>query len=125
METLNRDFSEVNGTIDKQLGSIVSASIKSNVDAGGRPKWQKRSRSYPWPILDKTGAMRKAAESTALVFEKQGSWHVNKILGPQYGPYHQYATPKRPSLPIREYILLQSSEIQAMFKVFETAFERA
>ncbi len=123
MERRHRDFAMVGGSIDKRLGSIVSTSIKRNISAGGRPeRWPKRTRTYPWPILNKTGLMHKTAESTALVWRKEGSWHVNNIMGPKYGRYHQYVTESGP--PVREYILLQSSEIQAMFKVFEMAFRR-
>jgi phage gpG-like protein len=121
MQAFNREISESNGKIDRQLGVIASASIKRNVDAGGRPKWPKRTRSYPWPILDKTSTMRNTAESTALEWQKEGSWHVDKIFGPQYGLYHQYGTKK---LPVREYVSIQQPEIQAMFKVFEDAFLR-
>lgn len=75
----------------------VAREIKSRADAlqkgvfAGRrdpygAKWKRRKRSYPWPILDKTGVLKG---SIGVSFSA-GS--ITWSIGADYGVYHQSGT---------------------------------
>ncbi len=107
----------------KEVGEILSLSIKKNVEAGGRPKWEKRKYYYSHPILDKTGRMRDDAEMTALSWIRQGDWMVDKVEGPFYGGIHQY-TGVGKAKTVRKYVVVQDSERVSMRDIFRKAFLR-
>jgi len=115
-------FTAQRPTAYNAAAKTLNGSIGKNFDSGGRPKWPKRTRQYPWPILVKTGTMKQAALSTSLQWQHQGAVHVIRVKGPHYGIYHQYGSKK---LPVRKYALLQQPEIQAMHQVFRDAFVKA
>jgi phage gpG-like protein len=113
----------------KETGEILAASIKKNVEAGGRPKWKPHKYQYSHPILDKTGKMRDDAEITALSWQRQGKWMVNKVLGPFYGAIHQYTgirTKIGGSIKkiVRKYVVVQDRERERMRDTFRKAFLR-
>jgi len=47
--------------IFREVHDIMYRSTMKNFDEGGRnPKWKKRKRNYPWPILQKTKRLRRS-----------------------------------------------------------------
>ena len=108
-----------NGEPYREVGEMLSKSIETTVNKGGRPKWKKRKKDYSHPILDLTGRMRDDAESTALQWTRKGQYMVNQVKGPAYGYYHQYG---KGHLPVRKYVKPLRPEVNAMMKVFRTAF---
>lgn len=112
-------FSGRNPKIYTGISQDAALSIKKNFDAQGRPKWQKRKRTYSHPILDKTGTMRDNAESSVHRWYFQGQTYIMKVLSTEYGIYHQYGTSK---LPIRAFVLFQPNELVKMQQRFNTAF---
>ncbi len=113
----------------KDVGELLSLSIKKNVESGGRPKWIPRKYSYPHPILDLTGRMRDDAEYTALSWRRQGTWMLNQVMGPFYGAIHQYTGIKTKiggtmKKIVRKYVVVQDGERESMRDVFRKAFLR-
>lgn len=122
MATRANLFSAQNPSKYNEVSRLLNTSIAKNFSAGGRPKWPKRTKEYPWPILVKTGTMQERALSSSLTWEHRGTEHIDKVQGPHYGPYHQYGTKK---LPVRKFALVQAPEVQVMHKVFSMAFLQA
>jgi phage gpG-like protein len=110
-----------------KTGQIFSNSIANNVEAGGRPKWQKRKYDYPHPILDETGTMRDRAELTALSWEHGNVWHSDKVKSTEYGHIHQYRGVRtkrgnRIERIIRKFVVIQKTEHDKMIQAFRDAF---
>jgi phage gpG-like protein len=101
------------GNLYPDLGKLLSKSIKTTVESGGRePRWPKRKGTYSHPILDLTGTMRDAAELSALKeWVVQNTRHTLNIRGPNYGLVHQYSSKK---LPERKYVKPVLTERTAM-----------
>lgn len=85
------------------IGDISVKEYKANFPAKGdvlESSWPPRKRSYPWPILVKTGKMK-------------ANWKVKPtkgdvtVLNPTaYARYHHFGTPK---LPIRKLVGVTSA----------------
>jgi phage gpG-like protein len=114
-------FSAKNPKPYNDVSEIAAKSIEQNFDSGGRPKWPKRKYFYPWPILVKTGDMKRGALATVKTWEHGVRWHIDKIKSTFYGIFHQYGTKK---LPVRKFALFQDSEIVKMRDVFRKVFLR-
>lgn len=75
----------------------ITNEFRSNFDSGGKIlnlPWVPRKRFYPWPILIKTGKLRKNWENK--VEPKQLT-----ISNPtEYATYHHFGTPKLPERKI-------------------------
>lgn len=111
----------------KDLAAIIETSIRENFNAEGRPRWQPRQDNEPHPILDRTGAMRDSAESSARDGFVKESTQTNalSIWTPIYGHFHQYKT-RRASLPVRKFVIFTQAEIAAMlFRIRQTLEEKA
>jgi phage gpG-like protein len=111
----------------KETAAILSKSIATNVQSGGRPKWRPRKGSYSHPILDKTGKMRDVAESTALKWQKTSDGYTNKVTSTGYGFIHQYRgvrTKISGSIQkiIRKFVVIQQTEKTKMIDAFRKAF---
>lgn len=60
----NKFDAEINRA-KQEIGQYSVAHFKSSFDrlgfaGGGGKKWAKRDHNYPWPILDKTGALKNS-----------------------------------------------------------------
>lgn len=120
LQRINEEVSGESGTLYHDIGEIVDDSILANFAAEGRPSWQERTRDYDWPILNKTGAMGgRALEDTQNWEHLQTVHHLN-IRSTPYGYYHQYGTPR---LPVRKFVQLTDSEIQAVNERIAKIFE--
>lgn len=80
--------------LDK-AASLVITTLKANFQSNGaklNKPWTARRYSYPWPLLNKTGRMKKS-------FKKHTSSKQTVISNPTpYFKYHQLGTR---SLPVR------------------------
>lgn len=121
MQARAKTFSSKSPTAYDDVSKLAAQSIGKNFDAGGRPKWPKRKHKYSWPILVKTGDMKKGALETSKTWEHGTRWHINKIKSTFYGIFHQYGTK---NLPVRKFALFQNDEIEKMRNVFRKAFLR-
>ena len=120
LRRINEEVSGERGTLYHDIGEIVDDSILANFAAEGRPTWPERSRSYDWPILNKTGAMGGKALEDTQNWEHGKTVHHLNIRSTPYGKYHQEGTSR---LPMRKFVNLTPTEIQAVndriAKVFE------
>lgn len=77
----------------------------------GEP-WPPRKKSYPWPILEKSGKMRKSFDHTA----KTTSVEIfNKT---DYFKYHQSNKPRK-KLPRRVMMKLDNERREGIVKIFQ------
>ena len=120
LRKINEEIAGERGTLYYDIGEIVDDSILANFAAEGRPSWPERTRSYDWPMLNKTGAMGGRALEDTQNWEHGKTVHHLNIRSTAYGKYHQYGTSR---LPVRKFVMLTGSEIQAVdariAKVFE------
>lgn len=127
MQERAKDFK--NGKSYDEISSILAQSISQNIQAGGRPKWKPRKFVYSHPILDKSGTMRDAAESSAMQWLHRPTEHINQIKSTDYGEVHQYRgvrTKKGENIQkiIRKFVVIQQQEQTAMITAFRKAFLR-
>ena len=97
----------------KDVGWIVEQSINANFAEQGRPSWEPRKDDKTHPILDLSGRMKDDALISTRNWNVAGIAHQLLIKTPLYGLFHQYKT-SRASLPVREFVKLTASEIQAI-----------
>lgn len=120
LRRINEEIAGERGTLYYDIGEIVDDSILANFAAEGRPSWPERTRSYDWPMLNKTGAMGGRALEDTQNWDHGVTVHHLNIRSTSYGMYHQYGTSR---LPVRKFVMLTGSEIQAVdariAKVFE------
>lgn len=108
------------GSLYTDISQIVEMSIEQNFNAGGRPAWPPRKRVYSHPILDKTGAMRDQAASSAKTWQHSQSEHHIDIKSTSYAVFHQYGTSQ---LPVRKFAKLIDSEVQAIIRRIKRVFQ--
>lgn len=119
MKARANKFSGKDPSVYNGISADAGQSINKNFNAQGRPRWRKRKGEYSHPILDKTGTMRDAAESSTNRWYFAGHEYSIKVLSTPYGIFHQYGTSK---LPIRAFVLFQPAEVLKMKKRFQRAF---
>jgi phage gpG-like protein len=83
----------------------------ANFDQGGRrPKWKKRKRNYPWPILQKTKRLRrsisKRIETGMPVLRTRVS----------YAGFHQFGTRK---MPQRKFMVIRREDREQIRRIIE------
>ena len=108
---IRAELSGQTGTLYRDIGEIVDDSILANFAAAGRPAWPARTRDYPWPMLNKTGAMGGRALEDTQNWQHGARVHHLNIRSTSYGIYHQYGTSK---MAMRKFVQLVQSEIQAV-----------
>lgn len=75
-------------------------------------RWKRRSRSYPWRLLDRTGAMRRGFRDT--VTNRQA-----EISNTQpYFKYHQSRYPRK-YLPRRVMMAINTAEATEIVRIFQ------
>lgn len=85
--------------IAQKLGDEMVRQIGIGFDTRSDPYgnyWAARQRSYPWPILEKTGALRASYRIVSV-----GPDHVRVASNSPYAGFHQFATV---NLPFRRMI---------------------
>ena len=127
MKAREKDFA--GGKPYKEAAKILSQSIATNVNVGGRPSWPPRKGEYSHPILDETGEMRDKAEQSALTWEKTSDGYVDKVISTGYGYVHQYRGVKTKigetiTHIIRKFVAVQPDEEASMMQKFRDAFLR-
>jgi len=78
-------------------GDVILQEFKANFSEEGRiltDGWQPRKKSYPWPILEKTGKLKNTWNSK---IENKKLTISSPI---EYATYHQFGTPKMPARKI-------------------------
>lgn len=104
-----------------EISNVMVKSTQSNFQAGGRdPQWPERKRSYPWPILNKTGKMKNQSLIEAKIWLQQGQIQVLNIYSTFYAKYHQYGTKR---LPIRKFVKLLEQEKQQIITIIKKVFK--
>ena len=112
LEEIQDELHGERGTLYHDIGEIVDDSIIANFASGGRPAWKERTKEYPWPILNKTGAMGGKALENTQNWDHGARVHHLEIKSTEYAKYHQFGTSK---MPMRKFVMLVSSEIQAVW----------
>ncbi len=108
------------GTVYQDIGEIVDDSILANFAAAGRPTWPPRTRDYPHPILNKTGAMGGRALEDTQNWRHLVRVHHLDIRSTFYGIFHQYGTSR---LPMRKFVQLVESEKNRVLSRLRRVFE--
>ena len=111
LECIQAELRGESGTLYTDIGEIVDDSIMANFAAEGRPSWPERTRSYDWPILNKTGTMGGRALEDTQNWQHGAHVHHLNIRSTFYGVFHQYGTSK---MAMRKFVQLVQSEIQAV-----------
>ena len=111
MDTMGHDIRDWH----KPLGRISSNLLKAfdnNFASRGQMfgGWQARSKSYPWPLLEKTGRLRKSFKG-----DVRGDALVLSNTSP-YFKYHQRGTSR---LPKRTMMALREAEKQMIVRQFQ------
>ncbi len=102
------------------ISNVMMNSTQSNFQAGGRdPQWPERKRSYPWPILNKTGKMKNQSLSELRVWLQQGRLNILNVYSTFYAKYHQYGTTR---LPVRKFVKPLEQEKQQMMTIIRKVF---
>jgi len=97
----------------REVHRILYDSTMRNFDEGGRnPKWKKRTRNYPWPILQKTRRLRRSISKRF-----DGRFPVLRTRVP-YAEYHQFGAPKA-KLPKRPFFVIRREDRIAIRKAAE------
>jgi phage gpG-like protein len=76
-----------------RIGDMMKKSFDLNYSSRGSrfgAKWATRRKSYPWPILEKTGAMRRGFRSDV------GGDYVKLTNLVKHFPFHQRGTRRLP-----------------------------
>lgn len=97
LEEIGKKIGDLRPAFSDMSGAVTSE-LKSNFDARGAllgSAWQVRKRSYPWPILQKTGKMKGAWKDTITSF----SLRIRNVAS--YAKYHNFGTT---SLPVRKIV---------------------
>ena len=79
----------------------------------GEP-WKERQKGYPWPILERSGKMRKGFKF------KAGRVAVEIYNIADYFKYHQSSKPRSTRLPRREMMKLDNKRKTKIMKRFHT-----
>lgn len=112
LRSISHQWTTPNSRMYGDIGKISRNSVTQNFNAQGRPDhWEPRKDTKPHPILDKTGRMRDAAETTSQIWTQEGFAHHINIRTPAYGLIHQYG---RGRVPMRKFVEFLQSEIQAI-----------
>ena len=97
----------------------VQQSIDNNFNAQGRPdKWTPRKVDRPWPILKKSGALKKSVYTA--------SSGPNLTLGSNgllYNAVHQFGYSKQ-NIPARPYLMLQEEDEELIANKFDDAINK-
>lgn len=109
LDRIRAELSGQTGTLYRDIGEVVDDSILANFAAAGRPAWPARTRDYPWPILNKTGAMGGRALEDTQNWTHGAQEHTLNIHSTFYGIFHQYGTSK---MAMRKFVMLVQSEIE-------------
>lgn len=76
---------------------------KSAQYASGHPKWKKRKRHYPWPILIKSGRLKtgsmRVVRYSFRYFGRTRFLDKIRNMTMIYAVFHQFGTPKLPKRP--------------------------
>jgi phage virion morphogenesis protein len=97
----------------REVLNVMHRSVMRNFDEGGRrPKWKKRKRDYPWPILQKTKRLRRSISKR---FE--GGAPVLRTRVP-YAEFHQFGAP-RANLPARPFLVIRREDRQQIRQILE------
>lgn len=119
LERIQAELHGEQGTLYHDIGEIVDDSILANFAAAGRPAWPARKRDYPWPILNKTGAMGGRALEDTQNWRHLVKVHHLDIRSTHYGIFHQYGTSR---LPIRKFVQLVEAEMQRVLSRIRRVF---
>jgi len=106
---------------------ILSESASKTWNAGGRPKWIDRKKSYPWPILEKTGRLRRSMEAMTegggavlrMSMSSGDAW-MEKGTSVYYGQHHQFGTSK---MVARPFVQLHEEDVEAIEQAEDYFFE--
>jgi phage gpG-like protein len=103
------------------ISNIMVESTQNNFQAGGRdPQWPERKRTYPWPILNKTGKMKNQSLSELKIWLRQGQLNILNVYSTVYAKFHQYGTGR---LPVRKFVKLLDQEKEQIINVIKKVFE--
>ncbi len=106
-----KDFRpEFKKSTDFMKGIFGNQVFTSRGRAIGEP-WKARKKSYPWPILQRTGRMRRGFKAKAEKLEGM-VWNVQ-----DYFKYHQSRTPRR-KLPRRVMMKLSNDIKNKIVQIF-------
>jgi len=103
------------------ISNVMIESTQSNFQAGGRdPQWLERKKTYPWPILNKTGKMRDQSLSELRIWLRQNQLNILNVYSTFYAKFHQYGTIH---LPVRKFIKLLEQEKEQIIDVIKQVFK--
>jgi phage gpG-like protein len=103
MKTLDKVKLNIDTIPWYQIGLVARSSIHRNFDVGGRPKWKKRKVNKPWPILKKSGNLKRSNRVAPI---RHGVQIRNHLI---YRNVHQHGYIPR-NIPARKYAMLQPGD---------------
>ena len=94
----------------EEIAGVMVASVHENFEAEGRPDpWEPRKDDNPWPILNKTGALKNSIESMV-------SGNEITVYAGFYGQFHDEGTTW---LPARPFLLLQDEDMAEIEEILD------
>lgn len=102
----------------KNQVSLIRAAFKQGGHQGhGGHAWIARQKSYPWPILNKTGDLMRS------VFSRMNDGRLMIAAQARHAIFHQKGTKK--GLPPRPIIVRTSKDMHELKRRLKTNLERA
>lgn len=101
----------------RRIGEMMLKTIDKNYDTHGGVwgRWKRRKKSYPWPILEQTGQMRRS------FYDKVGSDYVE--IGNNdprdIFKYHQSKAPRTSNLPRRVMMAIAEDQRRESMRILQ------
>lgn len=130
IDRLGLDIKSFKEPLTTSVKKVIIPSIRRNFDQGGRPEWPPLSevtikiRGEAWPILRRTGKLRKAATRFNIWDIGQTSATVRRLPDTVwYGALHQAGfggpgTNVEFRIPQRRFIMFQEDDVDDIYEVF-------
>ncbi len=106
------DWTDTFKKVGETLTTLYSGKVFETEGKEIGEPWAKRTKEYPWPLLDKTGTMRRG-------FKYQASKDQVVVNNPvPYFVYHQSNKPRR-KLPRRVMMKIDEQRKNEIVKIFQ------
>ena len=119
IEMAGKDWKPTMKTIGRDLTECFSGPVFETRGREIGESWEKRAKGYSWPILEKTGAMRKGFKYDA------GKDKVEVYNIKDYFKFHQSNKPRSTRLPRRVMMKIDNKRKEKIMKRFHETIIKA
>jgi len=124
LNTFKRKLMNAKKPLRQSIDRFMKVSVMKRFNVGGMPKWKSRVKDVPWPILDKTGAMKASVTTgtadTNISYPKNNTIELSTNV--EYAGYHDkergYGAPNT-RIPGRPFLYLTDENIKEFTEILE------